>query len=276
MNKHTTPEAKHAARNQILVAEVGSTVQGCGVGDQDDLDLMGICIEPPEYVVGLRSFEQWISRTKADGTQQEEGARSGPGDTDLVVFSLRKWVSLALKGNPSVMLPLFVPDDKVHHITGVGRELRGMARHFASRAAGRAYLGYMTQQREKLTGERGGRHVNRPELVEKYGFDTKYAYHLLRLGMQGVEFLETCFVTVPIPEAKRSWLVGVRTGEVPLETILDAARGLESQVKGLLVTSPLPEQADPLHAERWMVRVYREAWGWGPTYRDAWGLGTLT
>jgi hypothetical protein len=33
--------------------------------------------------------------------------------------------------------------------------------------------------------------VNRAELVEQFGYDTKYAIHTLRLGHQGVEFLET-------------------------------------------------------------------------------------
>ena len=64
---------------------------------------MGICIEPPEYVAGLRRFEQWVYRT------QPEGARSGPGDIDRTVYSLRKWCRLALAGNPTVMLLLHVP-----------------------------------------------------------------------------------------------------------------------------------------------------------------------
>ena len=70
---------------------------------------MGSCIEPPEYVAGLRVFEQWVYRT------QPEGARSGPGDIDRTVFSLRKWCRLALAGNPTVMLLLHIPDDRCSH-----------------------------------------------------------------------------------------------------------------------------------------------------------------
>ena len=33
--------------------------------------------------------------------------------------------------------------------------------------------------------------VNRPELIAAHGYDTKYAGHVLRLGYQGIEFLET-------------------------------------------------------------------------------------
>lgn len=170
-NPHSTPNASKAAGHEILRCVVGSKVLGLSVDGTDDLDLMGICLEPPEYVVGLRPFEQWISRTRADGTPQAEGARSGPGDTDLVVYSARKWARLALSGNPTVLLPLFVPPEHVMVQTEAGESLRRLSFAFASRRAGNAFLGYMTQQRERMTGVRGGKHTNRPELIEKYGYD---------------------------------------------------------------------------------------------------------
>jgi hypothetical protein len=63
---------------------------------------MGVCIEPPEYVIGLEHFETWVHRTRP------EGVRSEAGDLDFVVNSLRKYARLALKGNPTVLLLLFV------------------------------------------------------------------------------------------------------------------------------------------------------------------------
>src|SRR5207247_5497650 len=100
----------------ILRATVGSTVHGLHHGGQDDRDEMAVFGEPPEYLIGLRlarkqgvrnpyRFEHWVERT------QPEGARSGPGDLDLVAYSLRKYVRLALKGHPTVLLLLFVPDE---------------------------------------------------------------------------------------------------------------------------------------------------------------------
>jgi hypothetical protein len=84
VNPHSSPTfATIAERGTILRCLVGSGVHGTAVEGQDDRDEMGICIEPPEYVIGLRSFEQYIFRT------QPEGARSGHGDLDLIVYSLR-------------------------------------------------------------------------------------------------------------------------------------------------------------------------------------------
>lgn len=259
-NPHSTHDAAMAAQHQILRCTVGSKALGLNLPGTDDTDLMGICLEPPEYVVGLRHFEQWISRTKADGTPQPEGSRSGPGDTDMVVYSARKWCRLALSGNPTVLLPLFVPSPQCEVLTEVGDSLRRLAPAFASRRAGRAFLGYMTQQRERMAGERGGKHTNRPELIEQHGYDTKYAYHMIRLGMQGVEFLMTGTITLPMPDRVRGFLFEVRHGGVTMEKALAIATDLEGQVRGLLTTSPLPDHPDEAAVERWLLAAYADAW----------------
>ena len=44
--------------------------------------------------------------------------RSGAGDLDVIVYSARKWARLALAGNPTVLLILFVPDAEVVFRTG--------------------------------------------------------------------------------------------------------------------------------------------------------------
>ena len=81
---------------------VGSTVHGLSNPGTDDRDEMGVYVEPPEYVAGLRPFEHGVFRT------QPEGAPSGPGDLDLTIYGLRKSWRLALKGSPTVLLLLFI------------------------------------------------------------------------------------------------------------------------------------------------------------------------
>ena len=58
-----------AEPNTILLGLVGSTVHGVTVDSADDRDEMGICIEPPEYVAGLRVFDQWVYRTQPEGAR---------------------------------------------------------------------------------------------------------------------------------------------------------------------------------------------------------------
>ena len=243
-----------AEPNTVLLGLVGSTVHGVTVASADDRDEMGICIEPPEYVAGLRVFHQWVYRT------QPEGARSGPGDIDRTVYSLRKWCRLALAGNPTVMLLLHVPDEQCSVLEEPGRSLRANADWFASRRAGRSYLGYMQRQRDRMTGERGQMRVNRPELIEEHGFDTKYAGHVLRLGYQGIEFLETGRLTLPMRDAERSRVLDVRNGHVPFADVLAEADDLRSRLEALLEESPLPERPDVDAVDAFLVEAYTAWW----------------
>ncbi|GHG16110.1 MULTISPECIES: nucleotidyltransferase domain-containing protein [Amycolatopsis] len=252
--KHDNPEfAAIAEQGTILRCQVGSGLHGTAVDGQDDRDEMGLCVEPAEYVTGLRRFEQYVFRT------QPEGVRSGPGDLDLIVYSLRKWMRLALTGNPTILLPLFVPDAEIVRITELGHELRANADRVVSRQAGPRFAGYLRTQRKRML--EGQLRVNRPELIEKYGFDTKYAMHMVRLGVQGVELLETGRMTLPIAEPWLSWLRDLRRGKHTQDEAVAAAAELEDRLDRLSRgASPLPEEPDRDWANQWLVHAYDSAW----------------
>jgi uncharacterized protein len=243
-----------AEKGTILRALVGSTVHGLNLPGTDDRDEMGICIEPPSHVVGLSQFEQYVSRT------QPEGVRSGPGDLDLTIYSLRKYCRLAEQGNPSILLLLYVPEDAIVTMTHHGNWLRLHRDLFASRQAGARFLGYLTSQKQRLLGERGQMNVKRPELLKSHGYDTKYAGHMLRLGYQGVEFLETGKITLPMPEPYRANVLAVRRGEVDLNTVLTTVGELEATLSDLRETSPLPEKPDRDRINQFLVDCYMEHW----------------
>ena len=65
------PDAKRAERvaqdGCILRGIVGSTVHGLSNPGTDDRNEMGGCIEPAEYVAGLRPFDHWVFRTQPEG-----------------------------------------------------------------------------------------------------------------------------------------------------------------------------------------------------------------
>lgn len=249
----------------ILRAEVGSGVHGLAIAGSDDHDEMGICIEPFELAWSTRgAFEQHIFRTAHERTGKND-APSQHGDTDLCVYSLAKWTRLALNGNPTVLSILFAPAESTFKMDARGGQLRDMASCFASRRAGHRFLGYMNAQKQRLLGERGQKNVKRQELVNKYVFDVKYSSHLLRLGYQGIEFMQTGRLTLPMDEPVRSTLRGVKTGSMDLNGVLTLAGELESELSDLLTTSPLPEQPDTDRVNAWMLDTYLNAWsaGWG-------------
>ena len=250
----------------VLRATVGSTVHGLHHGGQDDRDEMAVFVEPPQFLLGLArapairgglwGFEHYVERT------QPEGVRSGPGDLDLIAYSLRKYVRLALKGHPTILLLLFVPQELIVEERTIGRELRDLRPSLLSKRAGRGYLGYLRGQKERLLGTRGQKNVNRPELVEAHGFDTKYAMHAARLGYQGIELLETGWLTLPMPDPQRSSVMAIRRGERTFDETIAEIDEVERRLAGALESTLLPDEPDRAAVDRFLVDAYRRTWGW--------------
>lgn len=265
---HSSAAAKEfAERGTILRVQVGSGVHGTAIGGQDDRDEMGLCLEPQEYVTGVSQvpsgsgFIQFDQYEYHSAWERDGGLanRSGAGDLDVIIYSARKWVRLALGGNPTVLLPLFVPEDEIVVATDAGHELRANAHRIASRRAAERFLGYMTSQRRAMTGE-GPSHTNRPELVAEFGYDCKFAMHALRLGLQAIEYLQTGRITLPIPEPGLASLRAVRRGEWQLADVLDWCRELEADLTRLATISPLPEKPDLAWVNDWLHRSYTTFW----------------
>jgi predicted nucleotidyltransferase len=237
----------------ILRAVVGSNVHGLSNPGTDDRDEMGVCVEPPEYVMGLRPFEHWVYRT------QPEGAPSGPGDLDLTIYGLRKFCRLASKGSPTVLLLFFIEGEHVMTRTPLGAELQALAPAFVSRRAGRAFLGYLDGQRRGLLGDR---HATRTrELSSEHGYDTKYAMHSLRIAYQGIELITTGRITLPVPEPGRAHLMAVRRGELPLaQVVADLAEKASELEQAVLASADLRDEADREAIDAFLVHAYEQTW----------------
>jgi len=104
--------------------------------------------------------------------------------------------------------------------------------------------------------------VNRPELVAAHGYDTKYAMHAARLGVQGVELLESGRVTLPMPEPDRSRVMAIRTDERSFEEAIAEIDELEQRLAAALERSSLPDEPDREAVDAFLVDAYRRAWGW--------------
>lgn len=275
---------------EILRTEVGSTLHGTGLGVAlEDHDEMGVYVENPASTIGLGQKDHYVTRTA------EGDAKSQADDTDLACYSLRKWAKLAMNGNPSVLLLLFAPDDKVIKINDLGHELRGHYDWFSSKRAGKAFLGYMESQRQRMIGQRGragrvrvtddcatctgvgqvlsdgaeGMQVVLAQCPTCVGsgkhVDWKYAMHMLRLGFQGVEYLTTGKLTLPVPDETGDWLREVRQGHVEFADVIAVAESLEQQVKNCLddttgILSPLPDEPNVKKIEDWVIAAHVSTW----------------
>jgi len=223
----------------IFRAEVGSTSHGVTHGS-NDIDQMAVYVPPLEELVnfsvsGLAPEETFIFRP---GLAADEP--SPPGSLDRTYHSLPKFMRMLAKGTPSVLYALFGANQVV--VPGLGEMLVNTRGHWRSQALQNAYLGYMQSQRERMIGERGaaGRIRRSPEGGGEV--DWKYAMHMVRLGIQGIEYLRHGVISAPSLE--RDLLLSIRNGAIPLDDVVKIAEALEEQLSAIEGLPERPEYAE--------------------------------
>jgi len=253
------PEIPPLPESTILLVEVGSTAHGTGLPGGEDHDEMGVVVESAPEVLGLdeRGRPTVMQRT------QPEGSRSGPGDTDRTLHSLRRFVRLAASGNPSILMAMWAP---VLFATPEGHELQALGEAFVGRHVVPRYRGYMQSQAMRLLGLRGGGHGRRggggrEELIAEHGYDTKYAMHAARLGFQCVELLTERRLALPIRGDEADWLRAVRRGEVPFEEWWHRCLDLDARLEAMAGDESIPEGPDRGRIESWAVSTHLRRWG---------------
>jgi uncharacterized protein len=246
------------SKNLILLSVAGSAMLGLESGDKSDRDEVGVYIESMEEVAGFSADEHLVWRS-AEARTGHSGEPSKAGDVDLTLYGLRKFLRLALGSNPSIINILFAPERSCLVLTESGKELQNLRKALVNKNCGKAFMGYMNQQRLRMLGERAS-NVNRNGLVEKYGFDTKFAMHMIRLGYQGQELLQRGTLQIPMGAETAGVLKQIKNGEFDKDWCLREAESCEQRIKRLMDTTALRGAPDFDAVEKWMLGVYKHAW----------------
>lgn len=229
-----------AMQGLIFQGIVGSTAYGLNT-PESDIDMMGVAMEQPEHILGLQTFDHFDDKSVING----------------IIYGLKKFLWLVLKGNPTVTELLWVDPNTQPVVTPTWKSLLKIRDAFLSHHTIKAYLGYLIQQRERLEGSRGGKDVNRRDLVEKYGYDTKYAMHAMRLGMMGSDLMNFQKIELPMDSDKVMLLMGIRNGQFQLDWVLEQLKFKEMELAGFR-NAMLPPEPDYGMVERWLMKTYRE------------------
>jgi predicted nucleotidyltransferase len=227
----------------------GSHAHGAKVGGTDDTDWYGVFIESPVLALGLDKSEHFVHTTGGGP------GGNGPQDIDICLYSLRKWAGLAAKGNPSSLHFLFAP---LEYKAGAWTVIQWNSDKFLSRGHVRPFLGFADDQMKRLFGEKGQKNVHRADIEEKYGYDTKYAMHVIRLYGEAKELMETGRITLPRPN--KDELIAIREGKYKLTEIRTMGRDLEADALRASDNSPLPACINRPQVSQIITDVYREFW----------------
>lgn len=248
----------HYPDDIILAFLAGSSQHGARLEGKSDVDIAGIYIEPPHKLIGL-DIEEHFTHNTSDNSR-----RNTAEDEDYKLYSLRHWARLAAKGNPSILSFMFTPetivDKQAAWFGGVWeRYVLPNREAFLARSHAAAFIGYGQSQLHRMQGVRGnGKHGQRPELIDQFGYDSKAAMHLIRLMYEAVELLSTGHITYPRPE--KDLLLSIRQGERSQRWIEQEYLRLESLVREAEERSSLPKKVDRARLSAIITEAYLSHW----------------
>lgn len=238
--------------NLILAGYRGSIAHGMYVpskdpGSIDDRDMMGVFVGPIEHYVGFG---------RKDTYEKFEG------EWDVVSYEVVKFIRLLLKANPNVMSLLWLESNYYIYVTELGQHLIDNRSIFVSKKAYYSFTGYAYSQLKRMTSGsfEGYMGEKRKRLVEKYGYDTKNAAHLIRLLRMGIEFLADGVLHVERHDATQ--LLDIKRGEWTLEQVKSEADRLFVRAEEAHMTSKLPVEPNKVAAEALARNIVLEYHGY--------------
>jgi predicted nucleotidyltransferase len=211
----------------------------------DDKDVMGVMVLPRKYYIGLQKKEQTTAFVD---------------EWDVVVYEVKKFMSLLLKNNPNVLGTLWLAPNLYTHMSEEGRLLVDNRHLFLSKQCYSSFCGYAHSQLHRMThmAFEGYMGQKRKELVAKNGYDTKNAAHLVRLLRMGIEALTEGHIYVFRHDAEE--LKSIKKGEWTLQQVHDEANRLFKVMEMAYVNSKLPAQPDKERAEKILMEIISESW----------------
>jgi hypothetical protein len=229
----------------IIVGYVGSIAHDMFVPSSDpdsidDKDIMAVTVAPPEAYIGLSNFEshrQWIR------------------EYDSVTYEFKKYVRLLLKCNPNVLGLLWNRQQHYIYTNFWGEQLIENRDIFVSKAIYRSFTGYAYGQLKRMESftKEGYMGEKRKALVEKHGYDTKNAAHLIRLLRMGIEFLNEG--ELHVARHDREELLSIKRGEWQLERVKGEAERLFKRAEEAYDRCTLPARPDFKRAEKLVTQV---------------------
>lgn len=237
----------------ILHCYRGSIAHGMYVPNSDplsidDKDTMAICVPSKEYYLGLK---QYGSR----GTREIKH-----NEWDIVIYEAKKAVSLLAKGNPNVLMMLWVSPHHYIKVAPAGQLLIDNRDLFVGRHVYRSFVGYAHGQLHRMTHFKfeGYMGQKRRALVDRFGFDVKNGAHLIRILRMGIEFLRDGKLYVERHDNQQ--LLEIKRGEWSLERVQSEADRLFKLAEETYLKSVLPKEPERGAISKLCVDVIEAAW----------------
>lgn len=209
--------------NTVYLTLMGSQAYGCATEDSD-FDVYGFAMPPktlvfphlageiPGFGRQLKRFEQFSGEHLMD-----PDAAGGKGrEYDVSIYSIVRYFQLVMEGNPNMVDSIFTHRTCVLHSTAIAEMVREKRKLFLSKKCWHTFRGYAFAQLGKMSSKNPvGKRV---AIREKYGYDVKFASHLVRLIQEVEQILAEGDIDL---QRDRKMLTDIRNGNWTEQQVRD-------------------------------------------------------
>ena len=247
--------------NMHYEAWIGSISYGTST-DTSDCDVLGFVIPTKEIVFphltgAIHNFSTNIP-TFNQYQQHHIDDKEHAKQYDITVYSIVRYFYLLMQCNPNIVDSIWVPQNCIIHITKIGQMVREHRKMFLHKGVFHKMKSYSYSQLHKMTTKNPEEGSKRKELRDKYGFDVKFAMHVVRLLDECQQILETGELDL---QRNREHLKAIRRGEVSEEEIRRWAAEKETYLEKLYETSTLPYGPDEPKIRDLLISCLEEHYG---------------
>lgn len=221
--------------NVVLLVVAGSHGYGLNT-EESDLDIRGISMGTPDSILGMESFDIFDNK-----------------NTDTVIYSMKRFVELAMKGAPNVLEILFSnPENILYCDEKIGKMLLDNRNMFLSKRIYYSFKGYA----KNALKDAEKRLETNPKKADKY------AMHYIRLCLEVTALLNGNGLT-GVLKNNRDMLMWIRNGSMRhgngfTEEFYESVRDFENLLEKAYQNSPLPDTVNVKKVSELLVKMNKE------------------
>lgn len=226
---------KYLGKNIVLLVVAGSHSYGLDTEDSD-LDIRGISMGTSESILGMDNFELYESKT-----------------TDTVIYSMERFMELAMKGAPNVLEILFSsPENILYCDEKIGKMLLDNRDMFLSKRIYYSFKGYA----KNALKDAEKRLETNPKKADKY------AMHYIRLCLEVITLLNGNDLT-NVLKSNRDMLMWIRNGSMRhgdkfTEEFYESVGDFENLLEKAYQNSLLSDTVDVKKVSGLLVKMNKE------------------
>lgn len=175
---------------------------------------------------------------------------------DFSIFNIVRMFELCRQNNPNMIDMLFTPQECVLHCSKIGWLIRDNRHLFLSKECWKKFRGYAYSQMHKM--ENKNPIGKRKELVEKHGYDVKFAYHVLRLLDEAEQILLVGDLNL---QRAKEVMKAIRRGEWTIDQVRQFATEKDKVLEAAYTNCKLPDHPPIEPIKQLLVNCLEEHYG---------------